>query len=78
MKPKSPPKMASDLHRMDNKYSCGFAIKEGEIWCTWHPKLPSKERLRRIVETGKYHAARDVFMAEMASRIGGTVVCLEL
>jgi hypothetical protein len=78
MSAKKPPKMTSDLHRMDSKYSCRFAIKEGQIWCKWHPKMPSPQRLRSIVETGKYHAARHIFLTEMAARIGGAVVCLEL
>jgi hypothetical protein len=58
--------------------SCRFAIKEGQIWCNWHPRMPSPERLRRIVETGKYHAARQVFLNDMASRMGGAVVFLEM
>jgi hypothetical protein len=78
MSTKKPPEMASDLHRMDNKYSCRFAIKGEQFSCAWYPKMPSPERLRRIVETGKYHAARHIFLTEMAARIGGAVVCLEL
>jgi hypothetical protein len=78
MSTKKPPEMASDLNRMDNKYSCRFAIKGEQFSCAWYPKMPSPERLRRIVESGKYYAARHVFLAEIASRIGGAVVCLDL
>lgn len=78
MKLKTPPAMASDLHRLDNKYSCRFAVKEGNLNVTWFPKMPSPLRLRRIVNSGKYFAARHIFLTEMASRLGGAVVCLDL
>jgi hypothetical protein len=72
------PNMASDLHRMGDGYSCAFRFKDGAIQCTWHPAMPTARKLRRIVESGKYYAARHVFLAEIASRIGGAVVCLDL
>lgn len=78
MKLKAPPQMASDLHRMDEKYSCRFDIKDGEIRCNWYPKMPKPKRLRCIVESNKYLSARQVFLTEMSRRMGGALVCLEI
>lgn len=72
------PTMASDWHRMGSGYSVAFSIKGGELQSTWNPCMPPKRKLRRIVESGKYHEARHSFFAAVSARIGGAVVCVDL
>lgn len=77
----SPPQLvniASDLHRISEDYSCGFSIKNGEIHCKWHPKMPPQRKLQRIIQSGKYFAARDSFLSEIAKQIDGNVICVNL
>ena len=72
------PTMASDLHLMGDGYSCAFSLKVGQMNCTWSPFVPPARKLRRIIESGAYLAARHVFLTAMASRMVGAVVCIDL
>ena len=56
------PTMTSDLHLMGDGYSCAFSLKDGQMNCTWPPFVPPARKLRRIIESGAYLAARHVFL----------------
>ena len=72
------PNMASYWHRMGQGYFCCFSIKDGNLQSTWRPCMPPTRKLRRIVDSGKYFAARHAFMLELSERVGGTVVCVDM
>ena len=72
------PTMASDKHRMGDRYSCAFSLKDGQMNCTWSPSVPPDRKLRRILESGAYHAARHAFLTAMAASMGGAVVCVDV
>jgi hypothetical protein len=72
------PTMASDIHRLGDGYSCAFNSSENGIECIWYPDVPPVRKARRIMKAGKYFAARDAFLAEVAARIGRNVLCINL
>jgi hypothetical protein len=72
------PEMASDWVRVGYGYSISFRAKAGGIEAVWSPDIPPARKLRRIIESGKYHQARHDFLSALAQRLGGAVVCLDL
>ena len=71
--------LASDWHRLDGKFSVRFGFKAPPILsCTWSPYLPKPAEFQSRKLDGAYVKARHIFLTHLASRIGGTTVCVEV
>ena len=66
----------SDWHRLGAGLSVRFSIDGERFDAEWQPRVPTKREMRRVV--ARYRAARELFLAAVAQRSGGTVLCVEL
>lgn len=68
--------LRSDWHRLGAGLRVQFSMCNGRFECEWQPRRPTKREWQRL--DGPYRAARDIFLRELAQRIGGQVVCVEV
>lgn len=78
------PSATSDWHRVGAGFSVRFATgpSAGVEACVtrldveWSPRLPTRRELRRVAD--RYRGARSHFIADLAARLGGCIVCVEV
>jgi hypothetical protein len=75
---KEPQTLAGDYARVGLGYSCAFTLRGQSLECNWQPHIPTPATLRKIIDIGKYHESRHIFLTAMAKQLGGTVLCLEV
>jgi hypothetical protein len=63
----------SDQHKLSVTMTCG----PGGFVCEWSPATPSFKQLKKW-ERKRYRAGRNALLAEVAERIGGNVLVLEV
>lgn len=66
----------SSLHRVGAGLSVRFAYVDGRLDATWHPRLPTRREMRRVVD--RYRAARDGFLVQIAESTGRSMAVLEV
>lgn len=67
---------ASDWYRVGDAFSVRFELQGGQLRCEWMPRLPTPNEKATLLD--QYRVARDEFLAEFASQIGGNVGCVEM
>lgn len=66
----------SDLHRLGAGLSVRFSLRDGKVHCAWTPRAPTRTEARRLLPA--YRRARAVFALDLAQRLGGAVVVVEV
>ena len=69
---------ASKKYKVGHGYEITFEVKDRSLNVTWFPDFPSKERLKSILSSGQYFAARNAYLADLAEQLGGSVLCIDL
>jgi len=67
---------ASDWYRVGGPFAVRFELQAGQLSCEWMPALPTPTEKAALLD--RYRVARDEFLAEYASQIGGNVGCVEM
>ena len=65
-------------YKVGNGYEITFEVKDRTLNVTWFPDFPPKKRLRSILSSGQYFAARHTYLADLANQLGGSVLCVDL
>jgi len=69
---------ASQKYKVGHGYEITFEVKDRTLNVTWFPDFPPKKRLQRILSSGQYFAARNVYLADLADQLRGSVLCINL
>ena len=69
------PRLQSDWHRLGAGLSVKFHL-DSELEVEWRPRTPTRRELDRILD--RYRKARCEFLAEVAQRLGGDVLVVEV
>ena len=69
---------ASQKYKVGHGYEITFAVKDRTLNVTWYPDFPPKKRLRSILSSGQYFAARRAYLADLVNQLGGPVICVDL
>ena len=69
---------ASQKYKVGHGYEITFEVKDRTLNVTWFPDFPPKKRLRSILSSGQYFAARHTYLADLADQLGGSVLCVDL
>ena len=68
--------VSSDLYRLDARFSVRFEFRDRQLDAVWHPRQPSRSEIDHLVTD--YRKARQAFMDEVAKRLGGIVIVVEV
>ena len=68
----------SQKYKVGHGYEINFEVKDHTLNVTWFPDIPSKKRLRSILSSGQYFAARNAYLADLADQLRGSVLCIDL
>jgi hypothetical protein len=67
--------MTSDLHRVGAGLSVRFTFAAERFDAEWQPRCPTKREWKRVIDACR--AARHLFLAELARRMGRPVLVVE-
>ena len=68
----------SQKYKVGHGYEITFEVKDRALNVTWFPDFPPKKRLRSILSSGQYFAARHAYLADLAHQLGVSVLCVDL
>ena len=68
--------VASDLYRLSAGFSVRIEFRDQRLDAVWHPRQPSRSEIEHLVPD--YRRARQAFMEEVAKRLGGIVIVVEV